>query len=109
MATPDRLLLDVRDSLRALSDRYPKRQRRSLGDETIELLANCDRLLDAIEETLEPHDETPGERAAGARRPRRGERDDRSPGQRTAERASLATETRAAQASRRRDRDRRWS
>src|SRR3954454_14403554 len=104
---PDRLLLDVRDSLRALSDCVPTKRRRTLDDATIDLLANCDALLDSIEDLLEPATETPGERAARARRPRRGERDQRSPGERVAEAArSLSTETRAAQTSRRRDRGR---
>ena len=100
---------DLQQALGVLLDRWPRGKAASLDPEAQSLLADADRLLGGIEAMLEPREETPGERAAGAARPRRGERDERSPGQRAADNArSLSTDTKAAAARRRRAREGSW-
>lgn len=109
MAHIGRELIDVQAALQGLLDRWPRGKAASLDPEAQAVLGDADRLLGGIEAMLEPREETPGERAAGAARPRRSERDERSPGERAAERArSLATDTKTAAARRRREREGSW-
>src|SRR3954454_13472192 len=107
MAALGREIHDLQAELQAVLDRWPKGKAAALGEDAKGLLADVQRLAQGVEVLLEPEHETPGERAGGAARPRRHERDRSTPGSRAAQnaRSGRRIESDLEGDARRRDRD----